>query len=87
MPPEQAEAAQTESVAIKALRFISSIGYYGMIVGPIQAAYGVYQWDKVPVLIGVCGTVLSFGWKTFWDWVIVKAAPQGAADEPKMTGA
>lgn len=78
MPQEDAEAAestQAEPIAIQALRFISSIGHYGMLVGGVQAAYGVYQWDKIPVLIGVCGGIFSFGWKIFWDWVITKMAP------------
>lgn len=75
MPPDEVEATLEEPIAIQALRFISSIGHYGMIVGVLQAAYGVYQWDKIPVLIGVCGAIFSFGWKMLWDWIITKMVP------------
>lgn len=74
MPPDEAEVAQSEPIAILALRFISSIGHYGMLVAGVQAAYGVYQWDKIPVMIGVGGGIFSFAWKLFWDWIITKMA-------------
>lgn len=74
MPPDEVEAAQADTIAIQVLRFISSIGHYGMLVAMVQAAYGVYQWDKIPFLIGVCGGIFSFGWKMFWDWIITNTA-------------
>jgi len=76
MPPNEAaaEAARPDTIALTLLKFISSLGHYGMFVGPAMAAYGISKWDKTLITVGVVGGILSFGWMTFWDWVITKVA-------------
>ena len=73
MPQDETAAAQTDTIGITVLKFISSFGHYGMFVAPAMAAYGLFKWDKTLIVVGVVGGVLSFGWKMFWDWVITKA--------------
>ncbi len=78
MPSDEAAAIapQTDTIATMVLKFISSVGHYGMFVAPAMATYGLFKWDKILIAVGVVGGVLSFGWKMFWDWVITKVGAQ-----------
>ena len=66
----------TETIGLKALRFLHSIGHYGTMVGGVMAVIGLFKWDKVYIVVGLVGAALSFGWMALFDLIIAKAQPR-----------
>lgn len=48
------------------LKFLQSVGSYGIMVGAFMVLAGLFQWESVYVVVGFVGIVLSYGWFRFF---------------------